>query len=130
MRSDAISRPRSFGWPFSFGGRWRDLRGGGGNEGTKFWNQWGLVREISLYDETMMRINPKGLRRQLDLKVPERPLQLRVSSPDRKEKESAMIMYRENTTITETTSFITRYMASMQGHARCRSEFERSCRQG
>ena len=62
-----------------------------------------------------MRINPKGLRRQLDLKVPERPSQLRVSSPDRKEKESATIMYRENTTSTETT-FIPRYVASMQGY--------------
>jgi len=88
-----------------------------GNEGTKLCNQQGLVLEIGLYDETMMRINPKGLRRQLDLKVPERPLQLRVSSPDRKEKKSATIMYRENTTSTGTTSFIAGYMASMQGHA-------------
>ena len=88
-----------------------------GNEGTRLCNQQDLVPEIGLYDETMMRINPKGLRRKLDLKVPERPLQLRVSSPDRKEKKSATIMYRENTTSTGTTAFITGYMASMQGHA-------------
>ena len=74
-----------------------------GNEGTELCNQQSLVLEIGLYDETMMRINPKGLRRQLDLKVPERPLQLRVSIPDRKEKKSTTIMYRENTTSTRTT---------------------------
>ena len=52
-----------------------------------------------------------------DLEVPQETLKLRVSSPERKKKESATIVGRESTTSKGKASGIARCMTNMQGHA-------------
>ena len=97
MRSQG---PGASGGLYSFGGK---VEGGGGNEGTKLCNQRGLVHEISLHNETCLQLPERigvvpvsiGSRsgdahahrtRGYDVKVPEEPLKLRLSSPGMKER--------------------------------------------